>query len=130
VLSSHREYLLQDHHPSQFFENATGFTPNNPTFVDVGSVQYPRTRRTGELPSLAFDSWLEVDDYDEGLGKLYDESLPNAIYGSAARRSATVTPPILQDARIATWLKWLLRSWRNLHSSRSSSSNDLDQTIH
>jgi hypothetical protein len=56
VLSSHREYLLQDHHPSQFFENATGFTLNNPTFGDVGFVQCPRTRRTGGLPSLAFDS--------------------------------------------------------------------------
>jgi hypothetical protein len=83
-----------------FFENATGFTLNNPTFVDIGSAQYPRSRRTGELPRPAFDSWLEADDYDEGLGRLYDESLPDAIHGSAARQFATVTPPTPQHARI------------------------------
>jgi hypothetical protein len=85
---------------TSFFANATGFTLNNPIFMDVGSIQYPRPRRTGESLCPAINPWLEVDDYDEGLGRLYESSLLDAIHGSAARQFAFVNPPTPEHAKI------------------------------
>jgi hypothetical protein len=85
---------------TSFFENAAGFTLNNPIFMDIGSTQYPRPRRTGESPCPAIKPWLEADVYDEGLGRLYESSLPDAIHGSAARQFAAVAPPTPEHTRI------------------------------
>ncbi|KAF7761901.1 hypothetical protein Agabi119p4_9893 [Agaricus bisporus var. burnettii] len=84
------------------FGNSNDFqvNVNNSHLVAADSVHYHGSRGTGELHCPTCDSWLGADDYDEGLGRLYDESLPDAMHNSAARSLADITLPTTRCAGI------------------------------
>ena len=69
------------------------------SFVSGENVHFHGSKTTGELCCLTCGSWLGSDDC-EGLGRLYDESLPDAPYDSAAAESVVAALPRTRHSKV------------------------------